>query len=59
MEYVLINHYTEREKKKQTVGRSNNKYMDKTTLIATLRAEREQWEALLAQISEERMVQPG
>jgi len=33
--------------------------MDKTTLIETLRAERKQWETLLAQISEERMVQPG
>lgn len=59
MEYVLIKHYTEREKKKQIAGRSNNKHMDKTTLIATLRAEREQWEVSLTQIGEERMVQPG
>ena len=33
--------------------------MDKTQLLATLRTEREQWESLLAQIGEERMVQPG
>jgi len=33
--------------------------MDKTTLIQTLRNEHEQWQTLLAQISEERMVQPG
>ncbi len=33
--------------------------MDKTTLIETLRAERKQWETLLAHMSEERMVQPG
>ncbi|GAC1354461.1 MAG: hypothetical protein NVS4B11_28050 [Ktedonobacteraceae bacterium] len=33
--------------------------MDKTTLIETLRTEREQWEVLLTQIGEERMVQSG
>ena len=33
--------------------------MEKTVLIETLRTEREQWESLLAQISKERMVQPG
>ena len=33
--------------------------MEKTVLIDTLRTEREQWESLLAQIGEERMVQPG
>ena len=32
--------------------------MEKTVLIETLRKEREQWESLLAQIGEERMVQP-
>ncbi len=33
--------------------------MEKTQLIETLRTEREQWESLLTQISEDRMVQPG
>ena len=33
--------------------------MEKTVLIETLRTERERWESLLAQISKERMVQPG
>src|SRR5215470_19364468 len=33
--------------------------MDKTTFISTLRQSRAEWEALLAQIDEERMLQPG
>ena len=33
--------------------------MEKTQLIGTLRTEREQWKALLTQVGEERMVQPG
>ncbi len=33
--------------------------MEKTVLLDTLRTEREQWESLLSQIGEERMLQPG
>ncbi len=33
--------------------------MDKTTFINTLKETRAQWEALLAQVDEERMLQPG
>jgi DinB superfamily len=33
--------------------------MNKPTFIDNLRTEREQWEALLAQVGEERMLQPG
>src|SRR5215469_2825481 len=33
--------------------------MDKTTFMNTLRQSRAEWEALLAQVDEERMLQPG
>jgi uncharacterized damage-inducible protein DinB len=33
--------------------------MDKTLFISTLRKAREEWEALLAQVGEEQMLQPG
>jgi hypothetical protein len=33
--------------------------MDKTMFISTLKKAREEWEALLAQVGEERMLQPG
>jgi uncharacterized damage-inducible protein DinB len=33
--------------------------MDKTTFINTLKQSRAEWEALLAQVDEERMLQPG
>ena len=33
--------------------------MDKQTFLDTLHGERTQWEALVAQVGEERMTQPG
>ena len=33
--------------------------MDKTTFLNTLQETRAQWEELLAQVEEERMLQPG
>jgi uncharacterized damage-inducible protein DinB len=41
-------------------GQERSKYnMDRTTLLETLKSERARWDALLAQVDEARMVQPG